>query len=255
VLTDIVPPIVANRAWVYARRAELELSKGESAAALAWAMLSQRLAPNNPAASRSIRIVRQRVSTLIPVVDTEVPVVAMSKVEGWFTADEAALLVRCATAAPRDAAGGVVELGSYRGRSTVAIALAIQRSGKPIRMTAIDPHADYAFGDGSNTYQSLIGTLADNGVEALVDVISARSVDVEFDKPLSMVFIDALHDESSVRADYRHVAPHLLPGGLILFHDYTDGFPGVVNVVNDLLLSGSYELVGFVDSLISLRRI
>jgi predicted O-methyltransferase YrrM len=53
--------------------------------------------------------------------------------EGWLTEAQARRLFACATAARP--AGAVVEIGSFRGRSTVVLALG---AGSVV---AIDPHA------------------------------------------------------------------------------------------------------------------
>lgn len=42
--------------------------------------------------------------------------------------------------------------------------------------------------------------------------------------------------------------------GLVVFHDYRDLFPGVVEVVNELLVGADYDLVGWSDSIMVLRR-
>jgi predicted O-methyltransferase YrrM len=209
----------------------------------------------NPAASLTLDVIRRRVNAGLPPLDSDEPVSAMASVEGWLTAAEAALLARCVAATPAMADARVVEIGSYCGKSTVVIALAIAACGLPLRLTAIDPHTGYVFAGGRDTYQSLIDTLQRNRVEACVDIVRARSTDVVFARQVVMVFIDGLHDADSVGADYRQVAPHVVRGGLLLFHDYQPDFPGVVETVNDIIGGGGHELAGYADSLIALRRL
>jgi predicted O-methyltransferase YrrM len=213
------------------------------------------LVPANPAASAVIERVRRRVEPVLPSVDTDQLVRSMETVEGWLTAPEATLLARSVAATPIATNAWIVEIGSYHGRSTLVIALAIAASVRPLRLMAIDPHAGYAFSDGRDTYESLLSTLRAHQVEGIVDVVRARSLDVALRRPVGMVFIDGLHDYASVSADYAHVAPHVIEGGLIVFHDYRLEFPGVVDVVNELLTEDAHALVGYADSLIALRRI
>ena len=71
-------------------------------------------------------------------------------------------------------------------------------------------------------------TLRRNGVDDVVQVVRARSVDVELPPRIALVFLDGLHDEDSVRADIAHVEPHIPPGGLLALHDYRPDYPGVV---------------------------
>jgi predicted O-methyltransferase YrrM len=256
VLGESLPaPLAGNRAWLYARRAEREFAAARAGHALACAMSALRLAPANPAARAVIEWVRRRVEPILPAVDAVELVRSMEEVEGWLTAAEATLLARAVAATPLSDGACVVEIGSYHGRSTLVIALAIAASKRPLRLIAIDPHVGYAFSDGSDTYESLMSTLRAHGVEAPVDVVRAQSVDVPLDRPIGMAFIDGLHDRAAVSADHAHLAPHVVNGGLVLFHDYVGEFPGVVDVVNDLLTRDSYELVAYTDSLVALRRI
>ena len=56
-------------------------------------------------------------------------------VEGWLTEAQAARLDRCARAVP--AGGRIVEIGSFRGRSTIVLARAAPDGAEVV---AIDPH-------------------------------------------------------------------------------------------------------------------
>ena len=42
----------------------------------------------------------------------------------------------------------------------------------------------------------------------------------EYDGRVSLLLIDASHDLASVRSDFRAWFPKLVPGGVVLFHDY-----------------------------------
>src|SRR6185295_7220595 len=61
---------------------------------------------------------------------------ALDGVQGWLTDAQAARLRAAAARAP--AGGRIVEIGSYHGRSTIALACAAPADGEVV---AIDPHA------------------------------------------------------------------------------------------------------------------
>ena len=50
-----------------------------------------------------------------------------------------------------------------------------------------------------------------------------------------LVFVDACHDYEFVKSDSRAALKLLRPGGVILWHDYIPGWPGVVRAVDELL--------------------
>src|SRR4051812_26267900 len=67
----------------------------------------------------------------------------LAGIDGWLHPAEAAVLHHLATEAARLGAGPIVEIGSWQGRSTVALATAARVWGVPV--VAIDPHLS---GDG-----------------------------------------------------------------------------------------------------------
>jgi predicted O-methyltransferase YrrM len=50
-----------------------------------------------------------------------------------------------------------------------------------------------------------------------------------------LIFIDAGHDYRSVRSDSRNALRMVRPGGIILWHDYMQAWPGVKKAVEELL--------------------
>jgi predicted O-methyltransferase YrrM len=117
----------------------------------------------------------------------------------------------------------VLELGSWYGRSTIAIA-SVARS-----VDAVDPHR---FGPPGreDTLAPFVANLERYGVRERVTVHAGFSGDVVPTLPpeaYDLVFIDADHSEPAVREDLRLVVPHVRPGGVIAFHDY--GQPGTTH--------------------------
>ncbi len=237
------------------REAEREREAGNLDAALGWAYPTLRLDPDN-AATREVVAVARAADPVLPEVHCGRWVAAVEAVDGWLSPPEAAALARCVAAAPGAAAPDVIEVGSYKGRSTLAIACAIAGLGLPLHLTAVDPHERYRYGDAVDTLAALTSNLKRNGVEGVVTVIRSRGDEVPLDRPFSFAFIDGLHDEESVRADCAHILPSLVSGGLLAFHDYFEHYPGIVAVVGDLIADdGEYEFVECADRLVVLRRL
>src|SRR5262249_2703020 len=67
----------------------------------------------------------------------------ISDIPGWLTDEEAEALYELARRCRGD--GVIVEIGSWKGKSTVCLGIGSQE-GNAVPIYAIDPHADYRFG-------------------------------------------------------------------------------------------------------------
>lgn len=123
----------------------------------------------------------------------------------------------------------VVEVGSFKGRSSFALA-----SACPGTVYCIDPwEDDTPEYDGTDAW-----TYWHDNIEVVfpnVTAVRGRSPAVGdlVPAPVDMVWIDGSHDYENVAADIRYWrdrARRLLCG-----HDYTAAFPGVVQAVDELL--------------------
>lgn len=144
-------------------------------------------------------------------------------VEGWLAREEAALLMDLAAAVP--AGQVVVELGNFRGRSSVALALG-SREGSGVQVFSVDPHAEFTgprggrFGRADQAH--LYANLARTGVGALVSVVgldSRRAAAAFGGARIGLLFIDGDHRYEAVRADFEAWRPHLAPGARVAFDD------------------------------------
>jgi predicted O-methyltransferase YrrM len=185
----------------------------------------------------------------------------MRPIEGWLEDEEADLLLAAAAASLRSQpTHPIVEIGSYCGRSTVVLASAVAAMAPANRVYAIDPHEgtvgalDRRITTGEGTLERFQRNIANAGVSDVVATIQRYSTNVEWDGPIGMLFIDGLHDFSSVSHDFEHFARFLEPGSLIAFHDYAGYYPGVVACVDQLLLSGEYRRVAQARSMVVIER-
>lgn len=176
---------------------------------------------------------------------------------------EAAVLRRLAADRRR-----VVEIGTYEGSSAVVLAAAMPVDGV---LHLIDSYEGNAllFGwkgtERSSRHLLARATRSRGGPEVRWHV--ARSLDVArwWSEPLDMVFIDAGHTEAEARADWEAWSLHVVPGGVVAFHDARAGhegggrtWPGPTAVV-DTLFRGEAAVAGWrlaeeVDSVVVVQR-
>jgi hypothetical protein len=199
------------------------------------------------------------------VVASQLPAILnkIKQIEGWLSAREAELLMKATETACKSlrAPHTLVEVGSYHGKSTVAIGSVIKENFPDAILVAIDPHdgllgaADRGLKTFPPSFEKLKGNLAQAGVSDVVEIVKDKAQHVTWDTPVSFLLIDGLHDYMNVSRDFRHFSDWIRVGGLVAFHDYADYFPGVKVFVNELLASGAYRKINAVDSLIVLEKV
>ncbi len=193
----------------------------------------------------------------------------MRPIEGWLDDSEADLLIaglsHAVEAIPE--APGIVEIGSYCGKSTIVLASVLAAlparigSQGAVKVSSIDPHngvigaADQKLTQAAPTLEKLRANLAKTGLTDFVDIIKKRSDEVEWSDPISFLFVDALHDFNNVSQDFYHFERFLVDGALIAFHDYADYYPGVKAFVDGLLSSGGYQKIHCTRSLMLVRKL
>lgn len=145
-----------------------------------------------------------------------------------------------------------VEVGCWLGRSTIYLADAIRRSGKQIKLYAVDNFSGVTLAPGAPPEQYCEGrdvraefhaNLAACGVADLVTVIDSDSADAAaLFNPASVdfCFIDADHSYPAVTRDIAAWRPKVKPGGIISGRDRS--IEGVDRAVREAF--GEYEAVG-----------
>jgi predicted O-methyltransferase YrrM len=179
-----------------------------------------------------------------------------SKVPGFLLEPEGRFLGLVAASLNVD--GGIVEVGSFKGKSTVMLAKICQRYGLP-RIAAIDPHN---FNNAelkkrktsldSTTYDEFLANLRSTGVLGWVEPYRAYSYDVSrsWKDPIRLLWIDGDHSYRGAKGDFDAFLPHVVPGGVVAFHDALHEFSGPIRVfVEDVLRSDHFGAAGFVGSI------
>lgn len=177
-------------------------------------------------------------------------------VHGFLNPNEAGLLRDLAAAAPKG--GVIVELGSYRGKSTVALAWGAQQSGATV--WAIDPHESYKQGEtdfGPLDNSAFLQNIVRMEVSDVVRVINlpAEEVSIIWHRPIDVLFLDANHEYEFIDRDFRQWAVAVKVQGVIAMHDTGGNWPGVTRFVEELLAAGVWEKIAMADATSVFRRV
>jgi len=175
-------------------------------------------------------------------------------IPGYLQESEARFLGLLAACAP--AQGSIVEIGSFKGKSTVMLASMAQHYGLG-QVVAIDPHRNTARTDpvlenGESTFEVFLTSLRSAEVESSVEVRRARSREVAegWNRPIRLLWIDGDHTYAGVKGDFDRFAPFVVDGGIVPLHDALHGYEGPIRVfVEEMLRSDRFGPAGFVKSI------
>lgn len=178
-------------------------------------------------------------------------------IDGWLTKNEGLLLYLLAK---RTVKGDVVEIGSWKGKSTVFLGLGCLEAGSG-KVYAVDPHkGDY--GQVSVNHKSTLSEFKKNIKrarlnEVIVPVIkTSKEAAEKWNKPLGLLFIDGLHDFGNSELDFRLWSPFIKEGGIIAFHDAFCGYPAIFRVIEKYIFNNpSYQVIGTVGSVIYIKKL
>ncbi|MGA2137411.1 MAG: class I SAM-dependent methyltransferase [Verrucomicrobiia bacterium] len=117
----------------------------------------------------------------------------------------------------------IVEIGSARGKSTCALALACRQNGCG-KIYAIDPHTTNLWSEGEsgeNTDVFLRRRLRTYRLTSYCEIIKASSAEASktWSRKIDLLFIDGDHTYEGVKLDFDLFAPWCSEQALILFHD------------------------------------
>lgn len=132
--------------------------------------------------------------------------------------------------------GVIVEVGSYHGRSAIALAAGSKAAGRE-KVYCVDPHTE-------GTREIFLRNIAGAGVGEQCVPVAAVSEDAVrgFGHAVRLVFIDGDHRYESVKKDIAAWIPRVIDGGIIAFHD--SNWPDVARAAAELLASGGFTREG-----------
>jgi predicted O-methyltransferase YrrM len=186
-------------------------------------------------------------------------------IDGWLRRCEGLALFELAAVGP--GAGKIVEIGSFKGLSTVWLASGSKLAHRE-HVFAIDPHTgspEHQKGGSGHDRMPPEGTtrhvfmrnLKLAGVSDYVEPIIATSAQAaaQWQEPIRLMFIDGAHEYEAVRLDFELWSKFVIPGGVIAFHDVTPTFPGPIDVVREVLSGNSgFTLAGTTSTTAILQK-
>jgi Methyltransferase domain len=179
-------------------------------------------------------------------------------VEGWLTEAQAARL-HARAAGPRPA-GVVVEIGSFRGRSTIVLARAAGA------VVAIDPHAGGDRGPqeiapdavrGDEDHRAFLTNLLAAGVAGRVRHVRRPSGEAlaDVDGPVSLLYVDGAHRLGPARDDIARWGARVVPGGTMLVHDAFSSVGVTLALLAECVVSPRWRYRGRTGSLAEYERV
>jgi hypothetical protein len=180
-------------------------------------------------------------------------------VEGWLSSDQAARLYT--TAAKVGSGEQIVEIGSFRGRSTIVLASAAQEG---VVIVAIDPHAGNDRGpqelsgfevEAAGDHEVFMANLVAAGVSDRVRHVRSFSSEAHdaVAGDIALLYIDGAHRYSPARSDIRSWGSRVEPGGTMLIHDSFSSVGVTLAIGRELVFGRRFRYVGRSRSLAEYR--
>lgn len=179
------------------------------------------------------------------------------KIDGWLWDKEGEFLYE--TAKKCTGKGVIVEIGSWKGKSTVYLGGG-SKSGKGVKIFAIDPHIGSLEHQKKGpiwTFEEFKENIKMANVDDVIEPIVKTSQAAEKDfgqKPVEFLWIDGDHKYQSVKLDFDIWLPHLIEGGIIAFHD-TIFYEGPKKVVIDnIYKSRNFADINLIGSTVAAKK-
>ena len=175
-------------------------------------------------------------------------------VEGYLSPNEMrflALLAACPTAT-----GEVLEIGSFKGKSTIILAKAAALAGDE-KINAVDPmtapsETDPDLRGDETSFTDFQKNIEQHEVADKIEFHKTFSYELAktWNRPLRFLWIDGDHTYHGTKLDFDGFAPHLSDGAIVAIHDVLHEFDGGIRVfMEDILLSPNFGASGFCGSI------
>ena len=179
---------------------------------------------------------------------------ALNSITGQINNEE--LFTLYSTALKLNDRAVIVEIGSYRGKSAIALGLAAKQIAA--RVYCIDPHEEFiGVAGGVFGPVDLKEKIAHIYSFDLGDVIfpvclSSFEVGKIWSKPIDLLWIDGDHSYKGVSTDFNLFSAHVKKDGIIIFHD--SHMDGVKQLMLEIKPEG-FEKVAEVSSMTIYKKI
>ncbi|MEL6893922.1 MAG: class I SAM-dependent methyltransferase [Actinomycetota bacterium] len=182
--------------------------------------------------------------------DAATVLASVADVDGWMTHAQGEALFEAARVCPPG--GTIVEIGSFRGRSTIVLAAAADPA---VRVVAIDPHAGNDRGPeelngfeaaASDDHELFLANLRRAGVAERVEHLRIFSHDAHtsIDGEIDVLYVDGAHRYHPALDDIRSWGDRVRPGGSMLIHDSFSSIGVTLAILRTLVPGSRFRYVG-----------
>jgi predicted O-methyltransferase YrrM len=180
---------------------------------------------------------------------------AVYTVPGMLTFDEVDCLYHLGQINQCD--GVIVEIGSWQGKSTIALAMGAARTHRE-KIYAIDPHAiqpeEGYLEDTRSTFTANIREAGVNG-QVIPMIMTSKEAARHWRRPIRLLWIDGDHRYESVKQDFLLWEPFVVDGGIIAMHD-TIRKKGPKKVLwENVFRSWRFQEIAIVDNITAARKV
>lgn len=184
---------------------------------------------------------------------------SVAAIEGWMTPDQGRRLFDAAARCRPE--GRIVEIGSFRGKSTIVLATA---AADGVEVVAIDPHAGNDRGprelhgfeaEAADDHDVFVANLTAAGVADRVRHVRAFSTaaHVEVGDPIDVLYIDGAHRYAPARRDIVEWGWRVADGGTLLIHDAFSSIGVTFAILRELAVGRRFRYVGRSRTLVEYR--
>lgn len=151
--------------------------------------------------------------------------------------------------------GAIVEIGSFKGRTTIALAYGSRLRSRE-KVFAVDPQ------ENQDVKSVFLDNIRKSGVCDFIVPVFKRSEDAvkDFHEPIRLLFIDGCHEYAEVKKDILAWKDLLIDGGILAMHDYLPKnaphyLEGVFRAVEECIMHDPEFIVeGLIDSILFISK-
>jgi predicted O-methyltransferase YrrM len=176
-------------------------------------------------------------------------IASVEGIDGWMTDGQAAALRDAARRCPDG--GTIVEIGSFRGRSTIVLATAC---APDVAVIAIDPQAGNDRGpqeidgfdaEAADDHEVFNDNLRRAGVADHVRHVRKFSDEAldDVEGAIDVLYIDGAHRYGPALADIRSWGDRVADGGALLIHDSFSSVGVTMAILRQLMFGGRFRYV------------
>ena len=163
----------------------------------------------------------------------------IKKIEGYLVPGQEFTLYKLATSLKRRAT--IVEVGSYKGRSTACLAYGAPKDATVFAIDTFEGNKKDFIEEvqfrGGNFYNNFEKNLKRLRLFHKVKPIKGFSAEIgeKWKRKIDLIFIDGSHFYEDVKKDFELFYPWVKPGGIIAFHDVSKEHAGTYRFWNETI--------------------